>query len=155
MIETVLLSVVISLIVAFLVWSDRSENGGAYFWQRSWLFANGAQASGIVLDHAEHSPSMARRTPVHLVDLVVEFTPEGGAPMRVPLRYRLADGAMSRRVEKGETLPLRYDPRRPTFVLLDEPKLWGTGAQPGKEPDREQREQDRKRQEALLRGEKK
>ena len=44
MIETVLLTVVISLIVVFLLWSDRSENGGAYFWQRSWLFANGAQA---------------------------------------------------------------------------------------------------------------
>jgi len=105
MIETLLSSVGILLLVAFLVWSDKNENGGAYFWQRSWLFANGAEGSGVVLDHAEHSPSMARRTPVHLVDLVVEFTPEGGGPIRVPLRYRLADGAMSRRVEKGKSLP--------------------------------------------------
>src|SRR5580692_6247157 len=108
MIETTLVvPALFLLIVVYLFVDDRKENGGMFVWRRKRLLATGQQASGQVLDHAEHSPGWAGRLQVHTVDLVVEFTPAGQAPVRVPLSYRLADGAMSERTNKGRTLPLR------------------------------------------------
>jgi hypothetical protein len=141
----------LALLGLYLLLDDRKENGGMFVFQRSALLANGARASGTVLDHADHSPGWAGRVQVHTVDLVVEFTPEGASALRVPLSYRLADGAMSDLTEKGRSLPLRYDARKPTRALID----WGAilGGPP-RDPSDEQRKADKARQAALLRGEK-
>jgi hypothetical protein len=85
------------------------------------------------------------------VDLVVEFKPEGAPPLRVPLSYRLADGAMTERTGKGRAVPLRYEARQPTRVLIDWPAIFG--GPPG-DPTGEQRQADKARQAALLRGDK-
>ncbi len=150
MLELAAVLVLVVLVGVYLAWQEKTENGGVWFWQRTGLLANGAQTTGLVLDQAAHSPSMARRTRVHLVDLVIELTPSGREKMRVRLRYRLADGEMTRRVDKGRTVPLRYDPRDPARVLVDWDAI--TGHRPPADPDREQMQKDRARQDALLRG---
>jgi hypothetical protein len=151
MIELALIPWVLALIGYLILRGDRIDQGGLYFWQRRWLFANGAHASGLVLDHAEHSPGWSGRFRSHTVDLVIEFSPEGARPVRIPLSYRLIDGATSNCTEAGETVPIRYDPRQPTRAAIDWPSIGG-----GTPRDRsdEQRDADRARQAALLRGDK-
>jgi len=123
---------ILALIGAFLVRADRAENGGLYAWQRSALLKTGALASGVVRDHAARSPGMQGRVEVHTIDLIVEFTPFGGQPLRVPLSYRLADGAMTDLTATGRTLPLRYALRDPTRVLID----WdAVSREPRREPN--------------------
>jgi hypothetical protein len=146
----VAISVAIFALIGFwLLSDDKKENGGLFFWERRELLARGAQASGRVLDQATHSPGWINRMRAHTVDIVVEFTPEGGTPVRVLLRYRLPDGAWADMTEKGRTVNLRYDPRKPTRALI----AWGLDGDP---PDRTSKERaaDKARQEALLRGEK-
>jgi hypothetical protein len=139
------------VVVAYLLVSDKKEHGGQFFWRRSRLFSSGVATTGVVLDHAHHSEGWAGRIIVHTVDLVVEFELPGAAPIRVPLSYRLPVGAMSNMTEKGRSLPLRYDPSDPRVTVIDEPALWGLKST---NPSSAEREADKARQRALVRGDK-
>jgi hypothetical protein len=124
------IGLVVALALALLAHTANSERrgqGGLFFWERKRLYDMGRQAKGEVLEQHAHSAGERGRLNmrVHLVDHVIEFTPEGGAPMRIRITYELADGAMTERTGVGRAVPLRYDPARPERAMIDWEQLTG------------------------------
>lgn len=111
-------AVLLAVIVFVTLLYEKKRTAGLFFWERLGLYDRGAQATAMVLQRMEVSSSVSGTIVFHLDDIVLEVRGEGAPPFRASVRYELPSSKHSD-VREGETVPVRFDPKRPSRLIID------------------------------------